>query len=231
LSGASDNSFLRGHNITYEGSTWGKIVDVLMNTEVMNPVFFFDETDKVLETPNGDAIINSLIALIDPSQNDRFEDHYFDFGIKLDVKKAKFIFSFNDEQKVSPILRDRMAIVRVEGSTTPQKVHAIKLRDLKNCRAKVRLDESKVVIPDETLVYIIEHYTNGEKGMRNFVRAVETIFNKINLKRFEATPGLLFKESVHFEIPTEGPLIVTPQIVTQLLQKDEAHTGHLNMYL
>jgi ATP-dependent Lon protease len=229
LGGATDSSFFDGHSITYEGSTWGQIVQSLMQCKCSNPVFLFDELDKVSGTPKGEEIINLLIHIIDQSQNDKFQDKYFS-GVYIDLSKAKFIFSFNDETLISPILRDRMTIVQIEGGTTAQKVEAIKLKDLPKIRANVKLDETKVVLPDETLVYIIENFTAQEKGMRKFGRALETIFNKINLKRFEGSGGSLFKNELNFEFPAEGPLVVTPALVGKLLHK-ESTPVHLGMYL
>ena len=79
LGGASDGSFLEGHSFTYEGSVWGKIVNVLMESKCMNPVIYFDELDKVSDTQKGDEIINILIHLTDPAQNNQFNDKYYQY--------------------------------------------------------------------------------------------------------------------------------------------------------
>jgi ATP-dependent Lon protease len=80
LGGASDASWLDGHSYTYEGSTWGKIVDILMKAQYMNPVLYLDELDKVSDSNKGDEIINTLIHITDSSQNDKFMDKYFPFN-------------------------------------------------------------------------------------------------------------------------------------------------------
>ena len=77
LGGATDSSFLEGHSYTYEGSTWGKIVDILLQSKSMNPVIYFDELDKVSDTPKGEEIIGILTHLTDTSQNSKFHDKYF----------------------------------------------------------------------------------------------------------------------------------------------------------
>ena len=77
LGGATDSSFLEGHSYTYEGSMWGKIVDIIINKKCMNPVFYFDELDKVSNTPKGEEIIGILTHLTDTSQNSEFHDKYF----------------------------------------------------------------------------------------------------------------------------------------------------------
>merc|ERR1719198_1584142 len=104
LGGATDASVLEGHSYTYVGSSWGRIAGLLMETQCMNPVMFFDELDKVSETPRGEEICGVLTHLTDHSQNSQFTDKYFD-GIPLDCSKALFVFSFNDETKLNSVLR------------------------------------------------------------------------------------------------------------------------------
>ena len=95
LGGAHNGSLLEGHLYTYLGSTWGKIVDILIETQCMNPIIYIDELDKISNTEHGREIIGILTHLTDRAQNDTFEDKYF-AGIKLDLSKALFIFSYND---------------------------------------------------------------------------------------------------------------------------------------
>merc|ERR1719171_2247930 len=114
LGGATDASVLEGHSYTYVGSSWGRIAGLLMETQCMNPVMFFDELDKVSETPRGEEIAGVLTHLTDHSQNSQFTDKYFD-GIPLDLSKALFVFSFNDESKLNSVLRDRLTVVRTTG--------------------------------------------------------------------------------------------------------------------
>ena len=111
LGGATDSSFLEGHSYTYEGSIWGKIVDIVINSKCMNPVFYFDELDKVSDTPKGEEIIGILTHLTDTTQNTTFHDKYF-ANIDFDLSKALFIFSYNDEKKVNKILKDRMYTIK-----------------------------------------------------------------------------------------------------------------------
>ena len=103
LGGASDSSFFDGHSYTYEGSHWGRIVDILIESKCMNPIIYFDELDKISESAKGDEIVHLLTHLTDPSQNSLFQDNYFP-GIHLNLSKALFIFSFNDESKLDRIL-------------------------------------------------------------------------------------------------------------------------------
>jgi ATP-dependent Lon protease len=182
LGGATDASYLDGHSYTYEGSTWGRIAEVLVQSQCMNPVIYFDELDKVSETPKGEEIINLLIHLTDGAQNDRFQDKYFT-GIDLDLSRCLFIFSHNDDAKVNPILKNRMYNIRVNGFNLKEKTIIAEQYLLPSALKDLNLFE-KVSLPTEVVKYIIESYTNGEPGVREMKRAIQTIASKINLLRF-----------------------------------------------
>jgi ATP-dependent Lon protease len=112
LGGATDISNLEGHSYTYEGAIWGRLVEMLMESKVMNPVIFFDELDKISKTQKGDEITGLLTHLTDYSQNDCIQDKYY-CGINLDFSKSLFFFSFNDIRKINPILKDRLTIIKL----------------------------------------------------------------------------------------------------------------------
>ena len=112
LGGASDIAHYVGHSYTYEGSIWGRIIDSIMQAGCMNPVLYFDELDKVSSTPHGEEIISMLIHLTDRSQNMQYHDRYF-AGVDFDLSQCLFVFSFNDESKVHPVLKDRMNVIQL----------------------------------------------------------------------------------------------------------------------
>jgi ATP-dependent Lon protease len=224
LGGATDASFLDGHSYTYEGSTWGKIVDVLIQSKCMNPVIYFDELDKVSQTPKGDEIMNLLIHLTDGSQNDRFQDKYFT-GIDLDLSRCLFIFSHNNNELVNPILRDRMYNVAVKGFGLKEKLVISENYLLPAALKDAGLFE-KVNISKDILQYVIENFTGGEAGVRELKRCIQTIVSKINLLRFYNNP-----KQVPFAI--EGfslPFIVKKSHIDLFLKKKEemdASISHL----
>lgn len=193
LGGATDSSFLDGHSYTYEGSTWGRIVDVLIKSKCMNPVIYFDELDKVSETPKGEEINNLLIHLTDGSQNDRFQDKYFT-GIDLDLSRCLFIFSHNNHEKVNPILRDRMYNIQVSGFGIKEKLVIAEQYLVNSSLREVNLFE-KISIGKDLLTYIIEEFTGDEKGVRELKRCIQTVISKLNLLRFYNDP-----EKVPFSI-------------------------------
>ena len=187
LGGATDSSYLDGHSYTYEGSTWGRIVDVLIKSKCMNPVIYFDELDKVSETPKGEEINNLLIHLTDGSQNDRFQDKYF-AGIDLDMSRCLFIFSHNNHEKVNPILRDRMYNIHVDGFGMKEKLVIAEQYLINQALREVNLFE-KIGISKEVVMYIIQEYTGEEKGVRELKRCIQTVISKMNLLRFYNDPA------------------------------------------
>ena len=186
LGGATDASFLDGHSYTYEGSTWGRIIEVLIQSKCMNPVIYFDELDKISETAKGDEIMNMLIHITDGSQNERFQDKYFT-GIDIDLSRCLFIFSQNNHEKVNPILRDRMFNIAVKGFSVKEKLQIAEDYLLPGVLKESGLYE-KVSISKEILQFVIENYTGGEAGVRELKRCIQTIISKLNLLRFYNNP-------------------------------------------
>ena len=227
LGGATDSSTFDGHMITYEGSIWGQIVDILMRCECMNPVIYFDELDKVSDTPKGEEIIGILTHLTDTSQNDSFMDKYF-AGIKIDLSRVLFVFSYNNREKVNPILRDRMYVIKTEGYNTPQKTVIAKRYLSPSIRQNISFQEEDVVLPDASVQYIIDTYTGEEKGVRNLKRCLETIYSKLNLFRL-MQPGVNLFDT-ELQLTVTFPFTVTIDVVKKLLKLGETKTNHM-MYL
>ena len=121
MGGSSSGSTLEGHGYTYVNSTWGRIVDILMDTKCMNPIIYIDELDKVSNTENGKEIIGILTHLIDPTQNESFQDKYFT-GIDIDISNVLFIFSYNDAERIDKILLDRIHRIKFENLTVDDKM-------------------------------------------------------------------------------------------------------------
>lgn len=228
LGGATDSSFLEGHSYTYEGSTWGKIIDILVQCKSMNPVIFLDELDKVSDTPKGEEIIGILTHLTDTTQNSKFHDKYFS-ELDFDLSRALFIFSYNDERKVNPILRDRMYRVETKGYSSKEKIVIANNYLLPKIREQVKFEKEDIIIPDDTMSYIIKENTEDEKGVRNLKRCLEIIYTKLNLYRL-MTPGTnLFENEMALKV--EFPMTVTKEIVDKLIKKGDKNEFWKHLYI
>jgi ATP-dependent Lon protease len=227
LGGATDSSFLEGHSYTYEGSTWGKIVQILIDSKCMNPVIYFDELDKISDTPKGEEITGILTHLTDTSQNSQFHDKYFS-EIDFDLSKCLFIFSYNDESKINPILKDRMYRIQTKGYNQKQKTIISNNYLLPKIREQVMFESSDIIIPDDTLHYIIENFCHKEDGVRNLKRCLEIIYTKLNLYRLMKPGSNLFEEDMTLDVTF--PLTVSKLIVDKLIKR-EINTSLHNLYI
>ena len=178
MGGASNGSTLAGHNYTYVGSTWGKIVDILMDTKCMNPIIFIDELDKISKTENGKEIIGILTHLIDRTQNEQFQDKYFN-GVDLDLSKALFIFSYNDVSCLDRILLDRIHRIKFDHLTLEDKLKICNKYILPEFYKKFNM--KNLNFSNDILTYIIETYTN-ESGVRKLKEIIFEIISEINLE-------------------------------------------------
>jgi hypothetical protein len=182
IGGSVNGSTLVGHNYTYVGSTWGRIVDVLITSQCMNPIIFIDEVDKISSTEHGREIVSILTHLTDLTQNDEFEDKYFS-GIKLDLSKALIVFSFNDVSLLDPILRDRITIIETKPLTIQEKIEIIKNYMLPEILKDVGFSKNEIILPEDIILHLIETYTN-EAGVRKIKEKIVEIIRDINLKKF-----------------------------------------------
>ena len=228
LGGATDSSYLEGHSYTYEGSLWGKIVDIILNCKCMNPVIYFDELDKISDTPKGEEIVGILTHLTDTSQNDKFHDKYF-ANIDFDLSKAMFIFSYNDESKVNPILKDRMYRINTGGYDNKQKCVIARDYLIPKIEKNVNFNKGDVVISDEVLTHIMDTFTNKEQGVRNLKRCLEIIYTKLNLYRLMKSDSTLFKEKDTIKV--SFPYTVEQDVIKKLIKITEGNTVPFGMYL
>ena len=185
LGGCQDASYLEGHGYTYEGSKCGMIANAIIKAKVMNPVIYFDELDKVSDTPKGREIINLLIHLIDPSQNTHFHDKYFS-DVDIDLSKCIFMFSFNDRYAINPILLDRIKVIKTNGFSIKQKQVIVKNYIMPNILKDVGVEDGNIIISEDIVHYLIETFTL-ESGVRSIKKLIYDIVRFVNLKHLLGT--------------------------------------------
>jgi ATP-dependent Lon protease len=221
LGTCSCSTDLVGSSYVYEGSRWGRLVGELMKTEVMNPVFFFDELDKISPTKYGDEIINTLIHLTDSTQNMKFHDRYFT-DLDLDFSKCLMIFSYNHEDKINPILKDRMVTINVSGYTVKDKTKISTGYLLPSIYKEYGFKDDDIIFPEDIIKHIIS-MVEEEEGVRNLKRGLENIVSQINLNK-------ILKKEINDKI-IEFPLTINREIVDKFIKKKESNLKVPHMYI
>jgi len=225
LGGDSDATTYTGHQLVYEGSHCGKIVNSLASAKSMSMVLMFDELDKISQTPKGEEVQNLLVHLTDSVQNDVFEDKYLT-GIPIDLSKVMFVFSGNDLNKIDKILLDRMVVIRLQGYKIPEKIAIAEKFLIPNALKEVHLDE-KVSFSKEIIQHILETYAKEEPGVREFKRMIEQVVQKLNMLR------IFNSKDMPFHIPNFTlPFVLKKEHVDLFLKKkkDEEDMSFMRMY-
>jgi len=190
LGGSSTGGSIEGYSYTYVNATWGKIVDILIESKCMNPIIYVDELDKVSKTENGKDIIGIFTHLIDSTQNDGFQDKYFS-GIELDLSKALFIFSYNDPEQIDRILLDRIHRIKFDNLSIDDKMVVARKYIIPEINKKMGF-ENIVDISDDIIEHIIESYTI-EPGVRKLKEILFDLYGEINLNILKSSSENIYE--------------------------------------
>jgi len=175
LGGVRDEAEIRGHRRTYVGARPGRIVRALIEAESMNPVFLFDEMDKVGSDWRGDPS-SALLEVLDPAQNHTFRDHYLETD--LDLSDVLFIATANVLETIPAPLLDRTEVIRIDGYTDAEKVEIARDHLLPRQLRAAGLEPEELQVPEETLAVVVDRYTR-EAGVRNLERQLGKLARKV----------------------------------------------------
>jgi len=181
LGGATDISYLLGILYSYEGSKEGRLAAGLIEAGVRNPIFYFDEVDKISDTERGRELASVLIHLIDPTSNTCIRDRFF-HGIDIDFSECLFIFSYNDPSKVSPILLDRIRTFRIARPSLAQRCEILGTHIVP--RVTRRLGTS-LALDADALEFIAELSERRDDGMRGAEKDVDNVLSLAQLRGAE----------------------------------------------
>jgi len=175
LGGVRDEAEIRGHRRTYIGALPGKLIQSLKKTGSNNPVFLLDEIDKMSMDFRGDPA-SALLEVLDPEQNNTFNDHYLD--LDYDLSDVMFITTANNMHSIPLPLQDRLEIIELPGYTEWEKVAIAKQYLIPKQAENNGVQNLNITWTDEALTAIVHRYTK-EAGVRNFERELATVCRKI----------------------------------------------------
>lgn len=213
LGGIKDEADIRGHMRTYVGSMPGRIISLMKKAKSKNPVFLFDEIDKIGQDFRGDPS-SALLEVLDSSQNSDFTDRYLE--LPYDLSEVLFITTANSLDTIPEALLDRLEIIRIEGYTDEEKLNIAKKYLVPKSLENAGLSKDAIKFDDEALYRLIDNYTR-ESGVRELERKIQSIIRKLVYKKYMDDD--LVKE---VDVKTVDKLLEGPIFEYNLVDKEDS---------
>ena len=220
--GLNDAAILTGHSETYIGSKPGKIVEILSNSNYMNPIIYFDEIDKISES-KATEIFGVLTHLLDEEQNEKFQDNYLS-NINIDLSKALFVLAFNDISKIDKIVSDRLKVIYINPPNLNDKLLICQDKMIPEILNSINLKKDvNVIIDKEVIEYIINKKTTQESGVRQLRKNIEKLVHRLNY-------DILIENDV-LKKECDNTFNITRDYVDKVLKQESQDNDYMDMYI
>lgn len=211
LGGMNDIHVLTGHDLTYTGAKYGRIAQILIQSQCENPVVYLDELDKIQSSHDkGMEIFRALTHILDEEQNHEFYDEYF-ANVKINLSKILFVASLNDPENIEPVLLDRLKLIRMKEINLETKVNIVRNYILPEICKEVAMTIDNLEISDDVIKHVISDKSEKEEGCRKLKRNWEIIIQKLNTQRITGTGAFEMNSKIRLD----------NKLVEELLQHSE----------
>lgn len=214
LAGMRDGKILQGFSRTYVDSRYGKIADALIRAKGNNCVIYLDEIDKIPET--GIEVQRTLTHILDPEQNQAFQDHYFD-DLNIDLSRVTFIASMNDASLVDPVLKDRLDILHVPAFKHEEQIEIVKKFLIPDLTKSLHFD---LDLADAVTEKVIWKYLDEESGLRQLKSTLSQLIARINRMFLVRSESIELVENEKSKLPL---IHITDTLATTLLEEICSH--------
>jgi len=220
--GLNDAAILTGHSETYIGSKPGKIVEILNNSQYMNPIIYFDEIDKISES-KATEIFGVLTHLLDEEQNEKFQDNYLS-NINIDLSKALFVLAFNDISKIDKIVSDRLKVIYINPPNLNDKLLICQDKMIPEILKSINLkNDINIIIDKEVIEYIIHKKTTQESGVRQLRKNIEKLVYRLNY-------DILIENDI-LKKECDNTFNITRDYVDKVLKQESQNNDYMDMYI
>ena len=218
LGGVRDEAEIRGHRRTYIGSIPGRIISGIKQAGTINPVFLFDEIDKMSGDFRGDPA-SAMLEVLDSEQNNAFRDHYLE--LPFDLSKVMFITTANSMETIPAPLLDRMELIEVPSYTEEEKLQILKRHLMPKQIREHGMRESALKVSEDAMKAMIEDYTR-EAGVRTLERVAARVCRKSAVYMLDSG-----KKSVTVGVKKLRELLGAPRYIREDIEK-EPRVGVVN---